>query len=190
MFFHDLLFFHLKQIPLSSQFAYLSFSLWNYVKPLLIPVLKKCPCVSVSLYSVCLPSGGWECCNWSEHSHVFSPECVGTIALVGGGAGDRGIRIRARCELVSSSAQWRTPPYRGRFGSQLAGAEVLRVRSELVLFPLSVPSPPRPASAPLPQRVTVLKQEAPERVLRMGQGGSSTSQSSRPLPICNTCGHQ
>lgn len=75
-------------------------------------------------------------------------------------------------------------------GPNLLEQQSLGSGSELVLFPLSVPSYPRPASAPLPQRVTVLKQEAPERVLGMGQGGPSASQSSRPLPICNTYGHQ
>ena len=67
-----------------------------------------------------------------------------------------------------SFAQWPGPPYRGEVGSQVAGAEALRVGSELALFPLSVCSPPIPASAPSSLRGEVLEQE--ELVWALGMG--------------------
>ena len=67
-------------------------------------------------------------------------------------------------------AQWQHHPVRGEVRSQAAGAEALKVESELTLLPLSCVFPPLPALAPSPQRRVVLEQERPEQVPYTGCG--------------------
>ena len=75
----------------------------------------------------------------SIRSHIFPQGVLAAITLVGGGAGGGGAKARARCEqgLFLCSLT-------NTIGSisQVAGAEDLRVRSKLALFPVSVCSPP------------------------------------------------
>lgn len=74
---------------------------------------------------------------------------LATITLVGGGSGDGGARVRARCEVNFSfdsplASGCHCPMWwGGAVESQVvAGAEALSVESELIQFPLSVYSPP------------------------------------------------
>ena len=101
--------------------------------------------------------------------HV-SPQCLLTaITLLGGRAGDRGTRARTRCELrlslLCSLADSALLEVKSR--SQSARAKDLRVRSELVLFPLKCILCFLPASALSPQRASVLGR-------RLSRSGPST----------------
>ena len=111
------------------------------MKQLPIVVSKGFPCVGASLYSLHVPSGfgGRTRCEVNT-SHVFLKGVLAAITLVGGGAGDGGARIRARCELELPFCDHHGP-IRVGVRSQANVAEALRVGSELTLFPLSVVSP-------------------------------------------------
>ena len=74
-------------------------------------------------------------------SQVFLHGVLAAITMVGGGAGDGGAMAGARCEagLPLCSVSFTTLLGEGRGGSQDAGAEALKVGSELVLFPFLSP---------------------------------------------------
>lgn len=63
-------------------------------------VLKGCPCVGASLYSLCIPGGF---CGrvgfYMSTSHIFFQEVLAAITLVGGEVGlDGGAGASSRCE--------------------------------------------------------------------------------------------
>ena len=62
-------------------------------------VLKGCPCVGISLYSLHVPNGFGDRAEFGVNTiHVFPQGTVTAITLVDGGAGDGGSRARTRCE--------------------------------------------------------------------------------------------
>ena len=86
-----LLFFHLKQIPLSSHF-FSFLCLYEIRSKLCILVLKGCPCVAVSLCYLC-DFGGRAGSDMSM-GHIFLQGVLAAITLAGGGARDRGAQAR------------------------------------------------------------------------------------------------
>lgn len=115
-----------------------------------IAVLKGCPCVGVSLCSLHVPSGFGRRAGFDVNkSRIFPQSVLVAIVLVGSGAGDGGAEVRARYELElllcpeAITAYW--------VWDQVFRVETLRVRSELVLFPLSVCSPTPSSSIPVPE---------------------------------------
>ena len=103
--------------------VYLSWS-WRGV------LLWECP------YAVIMcPVVWWESWIWSEHRSRLPPGCCGSYHLCG-------LQPAPGISKGLSYAQCPSPPYWGGGGSEVAGAEALRIRSELVPFPLSVHSPP------------------------------------------------
>ena len=75
----------------------------NYVEQLLMVVLKGCPYVVVSLYSLHVPSGfGGRAGFDTNISRIFPQGVLAAISLVGAGAGEGGARAGARCEVELS----------------------------------------------------------------------------------------
>ena len=69
------------------------------MKQLPIPVLKGCPCLETSLFSLCVPSGfGGRAGSDVNTSHSFSQGVLTAITLVGGEAGDGEVGAGASCE--------------------------------------------------------------------------------------------
>ena len=65
-----------------------------------IAVLKLCPYVSVSLFSLCVPSDFGRRAGFDMNtSHVFPQGVLAAVTLVGGRAGDGGAKARTRCEV-------------------------------------------------------------------------------------------
>ena len=114
------------------------------------PVLKVCPCMGAS--RLCVPSGfsgrtGAEV----NMGHTFS-QCglASPTILVEGGAGDWGARARVRCKLGLSLYSVAVTALLGPGLGPSCWAEALRVRSQLVLFTLSVCFP-LPSSSTFPR---------------------------------------
>ena len=130
-------------------------------------VLKGFLYVRASLYSLHVPSGyGRRARSDVSKSHIFPQGVLAAISLVEGGAGDGRARARARASSMLSGHHCLTG---GRVGAQGTGAEALKVRSELVPFPLSVCTTPL-AMAPLPQWRAALEQQVLEGACGTGQG--------------------
>ena len=125
-----------------------------------------------------MPSGfGKRAGSEVSMGHVFLWGVLAATTLVRGGA--RNGRLGPKPGVSwSFSAPWPTLPYQRCSQSQGAGAKALRVRSELVLVPLCVHSPPLPTSVPSLMRGAVLEQEGPEWVPSAGQGTHWCSPSS------------
>ena len=97
--------------------------------------------MGVSLCSLHVPSGfGGRAGSDMHVSYVFTQGALTAITMVGGGAGDRGARTRARYDLLLCLAA-KKYPIRVGVGSHIAGAEALRFVSKLASFLLSVCSP-------------------------------------------------
>ena len=82
------------------------------MKQLLIVILKVCPCVRVSLYSLCVPGGfdgrtGFD----MNTSQIFPQGVLAAISMVGGETGDAVTRTRASLSQGFPSAQWPFLPY-------------------------------------------------------------------------------
>ena len=99
-------------------------------------------CESIPLQFVCSQCLFWESCIWHEHN-LHPPRCAGSYHL------DRMWSWRWRGYGWSLVWAGSSPLLRGqhhstgcRVNSQAAGAEALRVRSKMALFPLSVCSHP------------------------------------------------
>ena len=72
---------------------------WNLLKHLPIPVLKVCPCVGVSLCSLLVPSNFVDGAGPEVSTGcIFSWGVLAVTTLVGGRAGVRGFRTKARCK--------------------------------------------------------------------------------------------
>ena len=70
------------------------------MKQLPVPVLKGCPCVGASLYSLFVPSGfGGSPGSDVSTNLIFAHGVLAAITLIVGMTGDGGTRARARCEL-------------------------------------------------------------------------------------------
>ena len=151
-------------------FAYLTLSLWNSVKQLPTLFLKRC---SVQLCTLTQFDGKvwWKNYIWnklrSRPPTAPPPQHLLTaITLLGGGAGDRETRAKARCELrlrlLCSLADSALLQVKSR--SQRARAKGLRVRSEPVVFPLKCILCFLPASALSLQKALVLGHRVSESV--------------------------
>ena len=63
-------------------------------------VLKVCPCVGASLYSLHVTNGfGGRAVSDVLTNHVFPQDGLAAVTLIGSGAGDGGARARAVCWL-------------------------------------------------------------------------------------------
>ena len=121
-------------------------------------VLKGCSFVGMSLYSRHVPSGidggaGFDVST----TYVFSQGVLAAVILVGGGAGDGGVGPSQMLGRASPLLSGCYPTIWCGGRSQVAGAEALRVGSELAQFPLSVCSSPSQAQHPQSQRGAVLE---------------------------------
>ena len=83
------------------------------------------------LISLREPSGFGERAGSDASINVFNQAA---ITLVGGGAGGEGARAQVRWDLGFSSAHWPTPLYCRLHQVPVAGAEALRVETELAIF--------------------------------------------------------
>ena len=84
-----------------------------WVKSLPIIVMKGCPYVGASLYSLHVPSGlGGRAEFDVNKSQIFPWGLLAPTTLVGDGAGDRRPRARARCEVGLLLCSVATPLYR------------------------------------------------------------------------------
>ena len=133
-------------------------------------VLKGCSFVGMSLYSLHVPSGidgraGFDVST----TYVFSQGVLAAVILVGGGAVDGGVGPSQMLGRASPLLSGCYPTIWCGGRSQVAGAEALRVGSELAKFPLSVCFLPLPALAPLLQRGAVVEQEGQVWVISDGQ---------------------
>lgn len=71
------------------------------MKQLLMAVLKGCPCLGISLYSILVPSGfGGRAGSDVNRSFVFPHFVLAAITMVVGAASGQGARARARYESV------------------------------------------------------------------------------------------
>ena len=107
--------------------------------------------MGVSLCSLHVPSGfGGRAGSDKDVSYVFTQGVLAAITMVGGGAGDRGARTRARYDLLLCLVA-RKHPIRVVVGSHVAGAEALKFVSKLAPFLLSVCSPSSQHQNPCPR---------------------------------------
>ena len=110
---------------------FLCFCEIRQLKELPVVVLKVCASVGVSLCSLHVPSGFGGRAGADKHvSYVFTQGVLAAITMVGGGAGDRGARTRARYDLLLCLVA-KNYPIRVVVGSHVAGAEALQVGSKL-----------------------------------------------------------
>ena len=132
------------------------------MKQLPIPVLKGCPCLETSLFSLCVPSGfGGRAGSEVSTGQVFRQGVLVAITFFEG-LEMEGLEPEPHVSWASPVISGCHHPLRGRIRSQSVGAEALRARSELILFLLSMRSPPLPTTTPSPQRGAALEQEGPE----------------------------
>ena len=132
------------------------------MKQLPIVVLKGCPYVGVPLCKVCVPSAfGGRAGFDMDASHLFPQGVLAAITLLGGGAGDEGVRGGAWCEAGLSLCSVAITTLSG-VGS---GPKMLKRKplgsSRVGSVPFKYVLSPLPALGPLPQRGLVLKQGGP-----------------------------
>ena len=142
------------------------------MKILLIAVLKEYPCMGAPLYSLHVPSG-FDGKTWSNmNTGLFFPQGgLAATILVGGGAGDRVVRSRTRCELwllLFSVAN--TTPLGVEERPKLLEQKPWYLGQSSFYSPKCTLPLPLTSQASLPKKGAVLGKKDVEQILAVGLG--------------------